>query len=338
MTIPEIQQTKERFVLQVKPLEAKELGYQILSSLQANNVQQSNPEAYESLLNEAVSLLTYALPKLSDDEYETLMKEYLPQVLRNQATDPEVDVDFKERFETRFMLYPDEYEIVYKMDLTKLLHSSQALIGSNPIKLSIEKSEEPPTISNWLAYYEKKHGDNYTDSFKRSQFLAGDEHVQALDATARQDIQNLLTFMDYLNEFPALAKSLEEESPSIESLSPPQPARETMSREILESPPESKPDPNKAQSPQAEIPTTPFGAPSESASDVMNQPPVSPQQPPEPTPINSQDPPQFLGQEPPQTTPQPPDIKPRTPGTVDLSKVKLPNTQSKSTIDLKKLS
>jgi hypothetical protein len=320
MTIPEIQQTKERFVLQVKPLEAKDLGYKILTSLQSNNVQQSNPEAYEALLNEAISLLTYSMHKFSDEEFENFIRLYVTYALRNQGKDPDVEVNFIERFETRYMLYPNEYEIVYKTDMAKLLHTSTALIGTEPINISMDKPSEAPTVANWLAYYEKKHGDNYTDSFKRSQFLAGDEHVQRLDTVARQDIQNLLTFMDYLNEFPALINSLEEDGPaSIESLSPPQPARETMSREILETPVEE-------QGPPQRVPGSNFtasGQPplmNESASDVMSQPPVE-------QPRISQDPPKFLGQQP-----------PRPSGTVDLSKVKLPDTKSKQTIDLKKLS
>lgn len=332
MTLPEIQQKKERFVLQVKPLEAKQLGQQILNSLQANNVRETNPQAYESLLEEAVSLLTFAMHKFSDEEFENFIQLYITYALRNQGKDPDVEVNFIERFETRYMLYPDEYEIVYKVDMAKLLHTATAVIGSEPLNISMDKPAESPTVANWLAYYEKKTGDNYTDSFKRSQFLAGDERVQRLDAKAREDIQNLLTFMDYLNEFPALMKSLEEnEAPSIESLSPPQPARETMSREILESPAQ---EPNLSQGMQGpEDPQTPLPPfMNESASDVMNQPPAS--QRPE-----SQEPPKFLGQQPsiqPEKLQSPPVQKPSS--TVDLSKVKLPDTRSKKTIDLKKLS
>lgn len=333
MTIAEIQQTKNRFIAQSKPRDTYEFGQKIIASLIQNQVQKSNPEAYEKLLNEAISCITFGMKYLSEEDFEEFMVKYSIHALRNQSNTPDDEVDFVSRLEMRYSDYPAEYEITYKQKLSSLLHKSIDTIGTQPLNVSLEKSAESPTVANWLSYYELKSGKNYTDSFKRSQFLAGDPHVQVLDSQGRIDIQNLLTFMDYLQEYSILNEySQYDETPSIESLSPIQPARETMSREILESSPEEQ---NLSQDIQGSQNFQPQQSPylNESASDVMSQSSMSEQN------VLQQNPPKFLGQKPSMQLEKPQSQPVQKPsGTVDLSKVKLPDTRAKQTIDLKKLS
>lgn len=195
MTIQEIQEQSRNLILNLDYHGAIRFALKLEESLRDNNVQISNPQAFQSISRIAFSLYVFAIAYVSNQVFERIFIYNLKEAISLEIE----DWDFVYQLETRFfnltILNPKE---LMRDGCIPLLKKTKQNIGSQPLYISMEAGTVEPSIPNWIKYYDRKTGPTNTSNLDRSRFFSSDDAMVHLSSQDKRILRDILTLYDYL--------------------------------------------------------------------------------------------------------------------------------------------
>jgi hypothetical protein len=196
MTLADIKSEAQSLITTDNVPGSLEFAEKLEKSLNENNIKDSNPEAYRELSKIIFQLYVTAIPNISTELFHKIISLNIIEALSPLWPS---ERDFAARIESRYSIYPVELiKEEMRKDLLSFLKQNSQLIGSVVLRLSQEKPQAKPSISNWIEYYDRTTGLGSSNSFQRSRFISGDPIVQTLNSEEKESLRKVIQFYDYL--------------------------------------------------------------------------------------------------------------------------------------------
>ncbi len=196
MTLADIKTEAQGLITTDNVSGSLEFAQKLEKSLVDNNVKDSNPAAYKEISKIIFQLYVAAIPNISTELFFKILSLNLIEALQPIWSSPR---GLAELIESRYSIYPIELiKEMMRQDIMPLIKKNQQLIGTALLRLSQEKSQEKPSIANWLEYYDRVTGLGITDNFARSRFMSSDPIVQTLLSSEKESLRKVIQFYDYL--------------------------------------------------------------------------------------------------------------------------------------------
>lgn len=196
MTLADIKSEAQSLITTDNVPGSLEFAEKLEKSLIENNIKDSNPNAYRELSQIIFQLYVTAIPNISTELFHKIISLNIIEALNPLWVS---ERDLAARIESRYSIYPVELiKEEMRKDILPLLKKNNQQIGTILLRLSQDNPQVPPTITNWIEYYDKDNGAGYANNFERSRFISGDPIVQTLTPQEKENLRKVIQFYDYL--------------------------------------------------------------------------------------------------------------------------------------------
>lgn len=169
------------------------------------NFEKEHSNLYQDYQRIILQASAVALPFLSDDKIKEILEYHLVELLDID------DLDLLDKLKAKMVrILMHEDRDVFKRELRAALTRNKQEITVKNILIDIDKSQQKPTVANWLLDYGDKFGAAPVDQIKISEYLFKDKNVNKLDEPEKNRIKKLLDIYEYLKLSSTTAEGLEE--------------------------------------------------------------------------------------------------------------------------------
>lgn len=177
--------------------ESKKLALQLEDRLKTlPGLASQAPEIFAQYQKIIIFLKITALMSLDNNAVlELVQKNYLDSL--------EAGLDFNERMTGKMYSLPDLIWPEYAEQLAYALKQNTQKIGQNPIMISGETEQKPPTIQNWLSDFDRVLGPDMHTNIQQEEYLSKNPNAKNLDQKEKNKLRNVLKFYNNLKPIPS---------------------------------------------------------------------------------------------------------------------------------------